>query len=295
MNFNHESKELIIAPEGYSIFNADESGIEYRFLTHYTQEPSLLKAYTDDPDADFHGKMALLVGIVRKLAKTMNFLSGYGGGVKKFILQLLADMSYREDMLAKLVLDHPGLSAGELAKLLVKAIIREGTEKYEQYHKGFPSLKRTAKKLQQQAWERGFVINLFGRVRSLRRSIPSRKYSPTKDALNTLCQGGAADVMKEAMAYRLCEIRKFGGYSGIFAQIHDAVAGYIPTELARDPRFRRDLAWSLEVQSMTAIKPLSVRLRCKQGSSTVNWAEAADEEESLPIAEVDSGGAFTWR
>ena len=280
MQFSDRAKALIVPPPGFSIFTSDESQIEYRLLGHYTGEPIILQAYAADPDTDFHSKMAAIAKCDRRFSKVVNFLSAYGGGKKKLRLQLASNKHFRK--FAEESFNGTDFEA-HLSRLVDNI--------YDAYHRGFPSLKRESKNMAQRAWDKGYVINLYGRVRRLAQTIPGKKYSPTKDALNTLCQGTAADIVKEIMAFRLCAaIRKLGGW--VFAQVHDEIAGYIPTEIARDPRFAADLVYAMEAPPQRLLKPLRVPLRSTYGISEVSWQEASEQKLAINHSEVRPGGLF---
>lgn len=202
-------KVYFIPEEGCYIVSIDLSQIEYRIITHYTKETVLIEAYNNDPKTDYHSSISGKVGVPRKEAKTVNFLSGYGGGVAVLASNLEASEEYVKsfddiDKFRKKCYDD--------AKNLMKA-----------YHDGFPSLKRTIKDASKVLNERGYLINLFGRRRDMPTRVYSNKHNRWYDisyrAFNNASQSTAADFMK----FKTLEIQEFIKNTGITLRniVHD--------------------------------------------------------------------------
>lgn len=151
--------------EGMRWAKIDYSQIEYRMFAHYAGG-NLLEAY-EDPDTDFHQMCADLAGIDRDPAKNTNFGLLFGMGQAKLGRQL-------------------GLSA------------EEAEEFFEMYHGRVPEMRRMRDKASRRAATRGYVVTWGGRIRRFRKR--GRRYHATHIALNALCQGSAADLIKLAMS-----------------------------------------------------------------------------------------------
>lgn len=189
---------------GRSLVYIDYSQLEYRVFAHYAGG-HVLAAYRDDPTTDFHQVVADMLGIPRKPAKNINFGMLYGMGRDK----LIRSMAQLNDM-------------KEL----------EAVKIYNMYQQKFPKAKQLAKAMENRCKQRGYIKNLFGRRRYLGKDFAHK-------SLNTICQGGAADIVKRAMV-RLWQVERdvpeeWG--MQILLQIHDELnfevnAGY-EADLAR--------------------------------------------------------------
>lgn len=264
------AKMLIIPPPGESFISIDYSQIEFRLIVHYIQDVYALDAYEKDPWTDFHNWVSELCKIKRKPAKTMNFLMGYGGGKGLVTSALSVNMDLVGELKDKIALQ---IELGELdeenalkefdrlAKARAEAV-------YENYHASLPSLKRTARKAAKNCERRGYVFNLYGR----RRHLPKDK---SHLAFNTLCQAGAADLMKERTV-AVAKVIKDTPIK-IVASVHDETLFTAPTEVANDPRTVRDLAYVLENPACK----LRVPIKCSAGVSDKNWYEASHSSSSV--------------
>lgn len=179
---------LFTAPEGRSLLFLDYSQIEYRVFAHYAGG-SVLKAYQEDAEADFHQIVADMMGIERAPAKNINFGILFGMGKDKLIKSL--------SVLC-------GMSKDEATKIFFK------------YHEKFPMAKKLYHKCQERCRARGYIKNLFGRRRYLNEDH-------AHNAMNTIIQGGAADIIKRAMIRIQRALSNFPVEWGLsmHLQIHD--------------------------------------------------------------------------
>lgn len=69
-------RRAFIPKPGCILIDADYSQIEYRLLAHFSEEPRLLEAFYKG--ADIHEETGKILGIDRRLGKTLNFASIYG-------------------------------------------------------------------------------------------------------------------------------------------------------------------------------------------------------------------------
>lgn len=194
-------RSLFLPDEGQSWYKLDYSQIEYRLIAHdaYCAElkgaADVVQKYRDDPDTDFHEVIAAMVfgpnfkKEQRASAKTINFGLAYGEGVAKLAKQLGLSLDDAEDLL-------------------------------KQYHRNAPFIKPLAQGFMNMAAQQGEVRTLLKRKRRfsmwvkdvrdpatgmrkplvLPHRFPGSKRAFTHKALNARTQGGAADIMKNAMA-----------------------------------------------------------------------------------------------
>lgn len=226
-------RSLFIPEEGCLWWKLDWSQIEYRLIVHFANLYKCKDAiipvsrYNDDPTTDFHEIVAQMVGVDRKQAKNLNFGMAYGQGVA---------------LLASIL----GLSMQEAETIL------------KRYHKNAPFIKELSNLCMAQASGQGFITTLMGRRRRFDK-WEKRGYKEGKDrnlsflkqeaaakwgtnnimraftysALNSLCQGSAADIMKRAMV----DIYKAGIFDvlPIHLTVHDELDGSLPdTPIARE-------------------------------------------------------------
>lgn len=190
-------KEMVIAPTGYKLIEADLSQAEFRVLAHYVRDPDLTRAYCSGK-SDMHQLMAEELGIDRQRAKTLNFALLYGGGVNTVRAQL-------------------GVSGEEAEKII------------RRYHKRIPNLKPFGYALQRQAEGKGYIELWTGR----RRRFPyvnGYRINAHK-APNSLIQGGAAEIVRKAMT-RLDRELPEGAW--MIAQVHDSVLVEVKNPLVRE-------------------------------------------------------------
>lgn len=172
-------------------FAADAKQIEYRLFGHYAENPSVLAAYREDPDADYHDIVAGLIrphkaDIERKSAKDVNFASLYGAGASKIAAMLGMD----------------GTSA---------------TQFLDVYHGLFPEVRTLQQATSNVASSRGYVKTVMGR----RARYPKRERLHT--ALNRIIQGGAADLNKLTLVEVFNERKNLGLTMRL--TVHDEIDG----------------------------------------------------------------------
>lgn len=156
---------FIPAYDGGQWLRLDYSQIEYRFFAHYAGG-AVMQRYNEDPTVDFHQMVADLCGIPRGPAKNINFGFLFGMGEKKLARQLNLPMD-------------------------------EAREIFEKYHSVIPEAKLLSQRAMNRASSRGYIITWGGR--KCRFMKFGRKYAGTHAALNYVCQGSAADLIKTAM------------------------------------------------------------------------------------------------
>jgi DNA polymerase I-like protein with 3'-5' exonuclease and polymerase domains len=197
-------RSIFIADEGGKYCKNDFSSQEPRILLHfayiknYKGAAEARQRYLDDPYTDYHQMTADLIHlrtgklIERRLAKDINLGSAYGMGFYKLANKL-------------------GLGLEE-AKQLLKV-----------YHEGVPYVKKLEERCMEIVQAQGFIRTILGRKRRFKKwepkdwerkkgAIPTEDYdlaieqwghnierSDAHKALNSVCQGSAADQTKTAI------------------------------------------------------------------------------------------------
>lgn len=195
-------RELFVPEDGWWL-SSDAEQIEYRIFADKANSAQLLRAYRENPRANFHKVVHEMVkpykDISYKATKNLNFCKLYGGGAGKVARML-------------------GIEEDE-AKEFVRA-----------YDSAFPEVKRLLRLASDKAEERGWVRTLTGRRARFVKGCkcPACAYSGPRfyKALNGVIQGSAADIMKKKLI-ELHQARKATGFKMRFT-VHDEVNGDVP-------------------------------------------------------------------
>lgn len=173
-------RKCFIPRKDYIFYMIDYDQQEFRVMLDYAGEKKLIREVNDG--ADVHQATADLLKIPRKQAKTINFATAYGVGVR------------------------------ELAKQLSISVREAGNIRYDYFSK-LPKVKVFLEKVAQKAKNRGYIFNWAGRKNHL--SDPRFAYKMP----NHLIQGSCADILKFAMneIYDFLADKK----SNMLVQVHD--------------------------------------------------------------------------
>ncbi len=188
------------AGPGNRLAAADYSQIELRVLAHFSKDPALIDAFRNDED--IHTRTAALLTDKtveevlpdeRRNAKTINFGLIYGMGVQKLARELSITQNQAKEFTAR-------------------------------YFEKLATLKAYYDTIVEDAAKHGFVTTLAGR----RRLLPEL-HSPNnqmasqarRQAVNTVIQGSAADIIKMAMlaAHHDRALADLG--AKVILQVHD--------------------------------------------------------------------------
>lgn len=156
----YKIRRAFIPREGFFFAMLDYDQIEYRMMLDYANALGLIREVLGG--LDVHAATAQYANCDRDSAKTVNFLTLYGGGIQKLANAL-------------------GTSTLE-AKSIQQRIFR-----------AVPEVKNFIRNVIQTAESRGYLVNWMGR----RLYYPNKKLAYRGP--NGLIQGGAADVFKKAM------------------------------------------------------------------------------------------------
>lgn len=199
-------RRAIIPTPGYVLFMPDFSTLEYkfalelacRFVGHDTPLAKMVREGLDYHQATADLATAAGIPISRKAAKTVNFLTLYGGGIEK----LASDLRCSED------------SARE-----IRGAIKDAAPEIPTYVR---AITKTAER-------RGWIFNALGR----RCYFPDSNFSYR--AMNYAIAGGCADVMKIAM--NQIDDEHKGLKSRMIMNVHDELPTEVHIdELATVPR-----------------------------------------------------------
>ena len=233
------------AAPGTLLAAADYSQIELRVLAHFSQDPELIAAFTEG--TDIHARTAgLIFGVNpadvhpddRRAAKAINFGLLYGMGPQKLAQEIGVTMAEAKDFIAR-------------------------------YFEKLNRLKAFYDEVLAKAESDGHVTTLLGRRRLLK-ELTSRNANlqaqARRQAVNTVIQGSAADLIKQAMlnVHADDHIRDLGGR--LTLQIHDELLLEVPEANAQACGDRMK-------EIMSQVYPLRVPLVVDMGVG-INWAKA---------------------
>ncbi len=237
------------ASPGKKLISADYSQVELRVLAHYSQDPTLLAAFRSHED--IHTRTAALLydkdpsqigPDERRKAKTINFGLIYGMGARKLGQDL-------------------GISLAEARGFI------------ERYFARFAHIKEFFDGVENDARKNGFVTTLSGRRRPLPDMLSQSGQARAlaeRQAVNTLIQGSAADLIKFAMlsVHTDGELKSMG--ARLLLQIHDELIVEVPELHAEDAAKKLSLL-------MTDTSPWGISLHVPlvaEAGIGHNWGES---------------------
>lgn len=239
--------------DGWLLMTADYSQIELRVLAHFSGDATLQEAFA--LDRDIHTQVASGVYNVpleqvtremRSSAKAINF--GIIYGQSPFGLSKALDINQSE-----------------------------AADFIEAYFARLPGVEKFMEQVLLDCRKRGSVSTILGRkrpvegVRDPRAQKNKRQRTlPERIAINTVIQGSAADIIKQAMLNVYRRLKREDLQSRLLLQIHDELVFEFP------PAEQERLA-KLVVEEMSAAAQLSVPLKVDVKTGP-NWAacEALD-------------------
>jgi DNA polymerase-1 len=243
-------REAIHAPEGYKLVIADESQLEVRLLAHWSKDPYLVRAIRSGEDV--HLATAKLIfnkseisAEERRFAKTMNFSISYGQGIQAIAEALFQNISEENKAKAKefrfkYFNTFPGVKAW-----VDKVGVRVAHPKNIDHH----------------------VKTIIGRKRRIP-EVTSEEIGQVarakRQAVNSIIQGSASDVLKLAMIWISDEFKEKGLDAHILLQIHDELVVECKEEITEqvveivkrhmEHPFNQELAVPLEVKPIICDK-----------------------------------------
>ena len=206
-------RACFIAGEGRALVSADYSQVELRVLAHMSQDAVLLEAFRHG--ADIHARTAALVYDCaseavspdqRRNAKTINFGLIYGMGAQKLAQELKISQTEAKDFIAR-------------------------------YFERLTGLKAFYEEVEASARRQGFVTTLGGRRRLLPEIHSANGQASAlarRQAINTVIQGSAADIIKLAMLAVDADEELARMDARLLLQVHDELLLEVPQEAAQE-------------------------------------------------------------
>ena len=215
---------------GWKLVCADYSQIELRILAHFSSDAALKAAF--EQGIDIHAAVAADVfGVAldavdsdqRRVAKAVNFGVIYGQSP----FGLAAALGIDKDVATKFISDYFAKYSG------VNQFIDDTLAECR---------------------STGFAKTILGRRRAIEGIRPQRGPNlnmPERTAINTVIQGSAADLIKQAMINLRASLKRHGYQATMLLQIHDELVFEVPpnelTSLIEVVRHEMEHAMSLAV------------------------------------------------
>ena len=230
---------------GWLLLAADYSQIELRVLAHFSGDRRLAEAFARDEDV--HARVASQVyGVpleqvtadMRRKAKAVNFGIIYGQSPFGLAKQL-------------------GIGKDEAAQFI------------NTYFEGYPGIEGFLGRVLAECRKNGYVSTILGRrraIRGVRAEAGRQRNLAERTAVNTVIQGSAADLIKQAMITIHRRLEREGLPARMLLQIHDELIFEVPRE-------ELDYSARLVVQEMVAARSLEVPLKVDVKAGP-NWADA---------------------
>lgn len=196
--WNGRTKEMFVARPGYTLINADFSQLELRLATAYAGEAGLKAVFEEG--RDIFTEMSVQLHMNRNDTKTLVYSMQYGAGIKRIMSAFHVSRPNAEDIRAN-------------------------------YFASYPRFKNLADICSNRVMSSGKVRIWSGRYRRFK--YPS---SESHKAMNSVIQGGAADIMERVMIRCFRELDNDD--CRILLQIHDALVWEIRTDLVEQYRPR---------------------------------------------------------
>lgn len=239
-------RHAFIAPNEHKIVAIDYSQIELRIMAHLSDDPGLVKAFSEGKDVHkataaeiFAVSLDEVTSDQRRSAKAVNFGLIYG------------------------------MSAFGLAKQL--SVPRHTAQAYmDKYFERYPNVSQYMEDTRQQATETGYVETLFGRrlyLPDIKSKNGMRKKAAERAAINAPMQGTAADIIKKAMlAVDAWILEQNDPRIKMTMQVHDELVFEIHQDIVEETTAKL-------VEIMNAAVEMSVPLIAEAGIGD-NWEQA---------------------
>ena len=242
-------RAAFVPEPGWVMLDADYSQIELRVVASLAQDPILLEAFRHEED--IHRRTASEIMRIpmeevsptqRSAAKAVNFGLLYGQGANALAANL--NISYKE------------------AKDFI-----------ERYFERMPKVAEWIKVTKAKALEEGLVKTYWGRIRhipNLYSSDQGLKTTALREAINTVVQGTAADIMRRAMVLMHAALAKSKLRSRLLLQVHDELLLESPpnevetvSKLLKTVMEQADDIVPLNIKLVANVRPGNNWLECK--------------------------------
>lgn len=221
--WNGKVKECFIAEDGYTLVNADFSQLELRLATAYAKEEELQKVFLEG--RDIFTEMSKQLGMSRQDTKTLVYSMQYGAGEKR-------------------IMDVFGVTKIEAQQIR------------ENYFVTYPKFRALNERCTKKVEATGTIKMWTGRERHFEEKSDGYK------AMNSVIQGGAADIVERIMVRCYEELESTDCH--MLLQVHDSITFEVKTELVEE-YMERIRAVMEDVNAVTGDTKFDVRFAVDVG------------------------------
>lgn len=215
--WNGKVKECFIAEDGYVLINADFSQLELRLATAYAGEEELKEVFNEG--RDIFTEMSKQLGMSRHDTKTLVYSMQYGAGEQR-------------------LMNAFGVTKEE-AKLI-----------RQNYFATYPNFRRFNERCTAKVEETGTIKIWSGRQRHFENKNEAYK------AMNSVIQGGAADIVERIMVKCFQELE--GPDCRMLLQVHDSIT--FEVKESKVPQYMENIRTLMEdVNAVTGDVHFNVR------------------------------------
>jgi len=204
-------RDAFIPSAGHVFVSADYSQIELRILAFMSQDERLLKLLGKEHD------------VFKLIAAELN-------NIPLDNLDKVTDMqrSHAKHICYGILY---GMGANSLAEIL-KLTKQQASSFLNAFKITYAGVTKYMSKVIQECKRDGFVETMYGRRRYLghiNSTNSSERSKAERQALNSVCQGSAADIVKQAMVRIVDRVEKANSTSRLLLQLHDELLFEVPT------------------------------------------------------------------
>lgn len=299
---NPEIRSLFIAQPGFKLVDFDYSQAEMVLLAYLAQDPQFM---ADVMDTDFHSatqkslmKSDKADDIIRRVAKSINFLKSYGGGAEKLskTLKSLEEKRFKElNLPTDKKFDVRCKNTGgwthirktprpivyeTVNKNRDKCYVCEAEEWLRKWDDTYP-LVPLFKNEQKDLWRsQGFIKGIYGRKKRFPPAV-SRQIESYYDriAVNFMCQNGVGDAINTALIdIDFLLVKLFGWSPSTCLKVPGVVLSVYDSILTEVPDMFVDHIVEIKKEIMSAPLPqLNISLKMDINISQ-RWGEKQKEE-----------------
>ena len=272
-NIPFYAKDMLVADEGYELFEIDNSQSEARCTAYLSQETNLIAAL-ENPDKDFYKSLGTLFfnipyeevtkefrnKILKKIVHGTNYMMGAATFIENAGAQNLIDSS--STLGIKIYVgDKPSTKDITLKKF--------STTLLDSYHKPFPRVREWYAKTREAIASRKMLVSPLGHTRYFFGDI-TKDHMMLRSAVAHAPQNLSVSILNIGL-WKIWElVKKSKGELRLKAQIHDSILGQ---NLKSKPELRDQVIECLQNPVTIYNRVLLIPTDCKIGSS---WGDMTE-------------------
>lgn len=268
------AKEMLIADEGFEIFEADNKQSEGRTTAYCSQEEALIIAL-EDATRDFYRTLGTLFfnmpyeevtdffrnKVLKRIVHGTNYMMGAVTFIENIGVRILMETAAK---LGIVIVEVP--KANHLNQRTLRQFAKD---LLDVYHRPFPRIREWYKEIEEEIRDTGFLVSPTGQVRKFFGDI-KRSHTMLRSAVAHQPQNLSVEILNKGFLRAYHEIcLPSNGDFRLKAQIHDSIFGQ--WKISRRDEFAAKLAQCMYNPTVVHGRTLVIPIDIKHGQ---NWAEA---------------------